>query len=140
MNDASDSANDSIIASILDSLTPEQKQALVDQVTGQTKQPQQKNEGVKDEPQKPTKKVNEDFTVTRDLTQKAREPVRSKKNKWKDEGEDKEISTPMFERTPRARKAHKMETVECHVCGKEFKVDPKYVYGSFHRCNRCGGR
>ena len=114
MNDASDSANDIIIASILDSLTPEQKQALVDQVTGQAKQPQQKNEGVQDEPQKPRNKVND--------------------------GEDREVSTPMFERTPRARKAHKMETVECHVCGKEFKVDPKYVYGSFHRCNRCGGR
>tara|TARA_Y100000593_G_scaffold49662_3_gene93592 strand:- start:11593 stop:12003 length:411 start_codon:yes stop_codon:yes gene_type:complete len=135
----SESNNDAIIAGILGSMTPEQKQNLIYQITGKPNEPQE-DEGETNEPRQTTSNVNEDFTVNRDLTQKAREPVKGRKNKWKDEGEDKEISTPMFERTPRTRKAHKMETVECHVCGKEFKVDPKYIYGSFHRCNRCGGR
>ena len=133
-----DSTNDEIIKSILAGLTEEQKQNLIDQVVGV---PPDTFSGKKNE-QNPKQigRVNEDFTVTRDLTQKAREPVRGRKNEWTDDGEDREISTPMFERTPRARKAHKMETVECHMCGKEFKVDPKYVYGSFHRCSRCGER
>lgn len=133
-----DSANDEIIKSILAGLTEEQKQNLIDQVVGA---PEDKLSGEQNE-QSPEQKgrVNEDFTVNRDLTQKVREPVRAKKNKWTDEGEaHKDIETPMFEKTPRARKPHKMQEVECHVCGKSFKIDPSNVYGEYHRCNRCGG-
>lgn len=133
-----DSANDEIIKSILAGLTEEQKQNLIDQVVGV---PKDKLSGEQNE-QSPEQKgrVNEDFTVNRTPKQEGRQPVRAKKNKWTDEGEaHKDIETPMFERTPRARKAHKMEEVECHVCGKSFKIDPKHVYGAYHRCNRCGG-
>jgi DNA-directed RNA polymerase subunit RPC12/RpoP len=133
-----DSANDEIIKSILAGLTEEQKQKLIDQVVGV---PEDKPSGERNE-QSPKQRgrVNEDFTVNRDLTQKVREPVRAKKNKWTDEGEaHKDIETPMFEKTPRARKPHKMQEVECHACGKSFKIDPSNTYGEYHRCNRCGG-
>ena len=133
-----DSANDEIIKSILAGLTEEQKQNLIDQVVGVPGEKNEKNPKGKDELVKD--RVNPDFTVNRDLTEKVREPVKAKKNKWKDEGEDQDVSTPMFEKTPRSRKAHKMESVECHMCGKEFKIDPSNTYGEFHRCNRCGGR
>jgi hypothetical protein len=132
-----DSANDEIIKSILANLTEEQKQNLIDQVVGVPAI----NSGEQNEQTPKQKgKVNEDFTVNRDLTQKVREPVRAKKNKWTDEGEaHKDIETPMFEKTPRARKPHKMQEVECHACGKSFKIDPSNTYGEYHRCNRCGG-
>ena len=48
--------------------------------------------------------------------------------------------TPNFERTPRRRPPHKKTEVECHVCGKTFKEDPKYVHGEYYRCNRCTGK
>ena len=127
---------DEIIKSILANLTEEQKQSLIDQAVGVQSDV---FSGVKNEERPST--VNEDFTVNRTPAKEGRQPVRAKKNKWTDEGEaHRDIETPMFERTPRARKEHKMEEVECHVCGKSFKVDPKHVYGKFHRCNRCGGR
>jgi hypothetical protein len=142
---------DEIIKSILANLTEEQKQSLIDQAVGVqsdvfsgVKKEQISGKsyiaaGIANEERPST--VNEDFTVNRTPAKEGRQPVRAKKNKWTDEGEaHRDIETPMFERTPRARKEHKMEEVECHVCGKSFKVDPKHVYGKFHRCNRCGGR
>jgi len=127
---------DEIIKSILANLTEEQKQSLIDQAVGVQSDV---FSGVKNEERPST--VNEDFTVNRTPKQEGRQPVRAKKNKWTDEGEaHKDIETPMFERTPRARKEHKMEEVECHACGKSFKIDPKHVYGAYHRCNRCGER
>jgi len=138
-----DSTNDELIKSIIAGLTEEQKQNLIDQVVGvpadtfsgdkNEQIPNQKDEVYKD-------RVKEDFTVNRDLTGKGRQSVRGKKNKWKDEGEDRDVSTPMFEKTPRARRPHKMQEVECHACGKSFKIDPSNTYGEYHRCNSCGGR
>ena len=138
-----DSTNDELIKSILANLTEEQKQNLVEQVVGNQ---QKVTSGEQNEEKEQTTrgivlgKVNEDFTVNRNPKQEGRQPVKAKKNKWTDEGEaHKDIETPMFERTPRARKEHKMEEVECHACGKSFMIDPKNVYGAYHRCNRCGG-
>ena len=132
-----EATSDELIKSILANLTDEQKQNLVDQAVGASKGSlkEKKNE----ERPKPVR-VNEDFTVNRTTKEEGRQPVRAKKNKWTDEGEDhKAIETPMFERTPRARKPHKMQEVECHACGKSFKIDPSNTYGEYHRCNRCGG-
>ena len=133
-----DTTSDELIKSLLANLTDEQKQALVNQAIGNSQE--SPAIGQKNENQEHTPTVNEDFTVNRTPVKEGRQPVRAKKNKWTDEGEaHKDIDTPMFEKTPRLRKEHKMEEVECHVCGKSFKIDPKNVYGSFHRCNRCGG-
>lgn len=129
---------DAILEAILNSLTDEQKQKLVASFIGEKSHEQVEQQQQPDK--KSSSKVNEDFTVTREESQRGKQTVKAKKNQWTDDGEDRDISTPMFEKTPRVRKAHKMEVVECHVCGKEFKVDPKFIHGSYHRCNRCGGR
>lgn len=69
-----------------------------------------------------------------------KEPVKARKNKWVDEGEDRHIETKYGARTPRTREPSKKIDVECSVCGRPFKTDPKYVYGEYHRCSRCTGR
>lgn len=85
--------------------------------------------------------VGEDFTVkNRDSNKKRRTKVKGGKNKWEDTGELSHIETPDFERTERRRSPPKKTEVNCHVCGKTFKVSPKLVYGEYHRCNRCTGR
>jgi hypothetical protein len=93
--------------------------------------------------QEDTPTVNEDFVVdnrTR-TTNTGRTKVKAgKKNEWVDTGEFKDVETPDGERTPRLRKKPKKTTVECHICGKEFKADPRYLSGVYHRCNRCVGR
>ena len=86
--------------------------------------------------------VNEDLVVdnrTR-TTNTGRTKVKAGKNEWVDSGEFKDVETPDGERTPRLRKKPKKTTVECHICGKEFKADPRYLSGVYHRCNRCIGR
>lgn len=69
-----------------------------------------------------------------------REPVRARKNEWVDTGEFRDNDTQYGERTPRSRQPHKKVEVECSVCGKSFKVDPRYTYGEYHRCSKCVGR
>tara|TARA_R110002051_G_scaffold304737_1_gene374276 strand:+ start:246 stop:686 length:441 start_codon:yes stop_codon:yes gene_type:complete len=86
-------------------------------------------------------KVNEDFTVTRSDNHEARKtPVKFKKNKWIDTGEMKDVDTPNFEKTPRRNAAPPKKEIECHVCGKKFKADTRYISGEFHRCNKCIGK
>ncbi len=85
--------------------------------------------------------VNKDFTVTRNVTPTDRKvPVRYRKNEWQDVGENQDIDTPSFEKTPRNRNKPKKQKVECHVCGKEFSINSSLVYGEYHRCNKCTGR
>jgi cytochrome c556 len=87
--------------------------------------------------------VNEDFTMFKqdsNSNTRRKEAVRARKNEWKDTGEFRDIETPQFERTPRRRQPHKKVEVECHVCGKSFKEDPKFVHGEYYRCNRCTGK
>ena len=87
--------------------------------------------------------VNEDFTVERKVkTNDRRSTVRAGKNNWVDNGSEfKEVDTPEFTRTPRRKTAPpQKQEVECHVCGKVFKIDPRHTYGEFHRCNKCTGR
>lgn len=86
--------------------------------------------------------VTEDFRVSsiKNNNNKRREPVKARKNEWVDEGEDRHIETKYGARTPRTRESSKKMDVECSVCGRSFKTDPKYVYGEYHRCSRCVGR
>jgi predicted SprT family Zn-dependent metalloprotease len=72
--------------------------------------------------------------------QKRREPVKARKNEWEDTGEFRDITTPDYERTPRRRQSPPKSEVECHICGKSFKVDQRFVFGEFYRCNRCTGK
>ena len=89
----------------------------------------------------PESTVKEDFTVSREAKgRKGRRPVRAKKNLWEDTGELGDVETPEFSKTPRSRQKATKVSVECHVCGKQFKIIPSLVYGEFIRCNRCTGR
>jgi hypothetical protein len=71
---------------------------------------------------------------------KRREPVRGRENRWEDTGEFRDIETPEVERTPRRRGSPRKIDVECASCGKSFKVDSRFVYGEYYRCNRCGSK
>jgi DNA-directed RNA polymerase subunit RPC12/RpoP len=72
--------------------------------------------------------------------QRRREPVKARENTWTDTGEFRDIETPQYERTPRKRPTSQKSEVECHVCGKDFKVDKKFVFGEYYRCNKCSSR
>lgn len=87
--------------------------------------------------------INDDFRIDKSKTStnnRRKEPVKGRKNEWVDTGESRDIETPYGERTPRTRKPSKKIDVDCSVCGRSFKTDPKYVYGEYHRCSRCVGR
>lgn len=85
---------------------------------------------------------NSDFIVDpkKPNNNRRKEPVKARKNEWVDSGEDRHIETKYGARTPRNREPHKKADVECSVCGRSFKVDPKYIYGEYHRCSKCTGR
>lgn len=85
---------------------------------------------------------SEDFRINsiKKDNHRRKEPVKARKNEWVDTGESRDIETPYGERSPRTRQPSKKIDVECSVCGRSFKTDPKYVYGEYHRCSRCTGR
>jgi formylmethanofuran dehydrogenase subunit E len=129
-------------------LNDEQKQALLKALVGNSPTVPSIPEEVKKESIKkiqssaPPASVNEDFTMFKQDSNNTRrkEAVRARKNEWKDTGEFRDVETPQFERTPRRRQPHKKVEVECHVCGKSFKEDPRFVHGDYYRCNRCTGK
>ena len=129
-------------------LNDEQKQALLKALVGNSPTVSSVPEEVKKESIKkiqssaPPASVNEDFTMFKQDSNNTRrkEAVRARKNEWKDTGEFRDVETPQFERTPRRRQPHKKVEVECHVCGKSFKEDPRFVHGDYYRCNRCTGK
>lgn len=90
--------------------------------------------------------VDDNFTVTRaeskDSQNRRKEPVKARKNEWKDTGEFRDADSPDYDLTPspRKREAPKKIDVDCHVCGRSFKADQRFVYGEYHRCNRCTGK
>ncbi len=118
-------------------LTEEQKAALVKALGGNTEEPV--SESV-DGPIQDAE-TKEDFSVTRKPTKfsKRQEPVRARKNTWTDTGEDRHIETPQSTRTPRTRKAPAKKTVKCHACGKTEKVNAGLVFGEYYRCDKCIG-
>ena len=129
-------------------LNDEQKQALLKALIGDSPTVESVPLEVKQESIKhiqsstPTASVKEDFTMRRqdDNNVRRKEVVKARRNEWQDNGEFRDIETPQFDRTPRRRPPHKRVEVECHVCGKTFKEDPKYVHGEYYRCNRCTGK
>ena len=137
--------SDDIVKALLNSLTPEQKNDLVqsllnsnvksDEVIPQDKEVSQESN------------VKEDFTVTRseDFLEKRKTVVRARKNQWIDDGEDRDpdFDPAKFERmgrTSRNRGKAKKKTIECHVCGKTFSINASLVHGEYIRCNKCTGR
>jgi hypothetical protein len=132
----------------LNSLTDEQKLQLANALvnsTSETKKPEVKEKKVviktTQSPKKPAS-VGEDFIVKKAESHPTRrkESVKARRNQWEDTGEFKDVHTPDYERTPRSREAPKKQDVECHVCGKPFKIDPRFSYGEYYRCNRCTGK
>jgi hypothetical protein len=122
------------IDKMIQGLSKEEKDKLVQAITDS------KNVDQEDEDENEVY-VDDTFAVkNRTPKSQGRTQVRGGKNKWVDEGENKNIETPDFEKTPRRRSAASKVKVECHVCGKFFKSDPRYLYGEFHRCNKCIGR
>lgn len=93
---------------------------------------------------RPTVTVNKDFSVTRPDSKNGKQPVRAKRNQWKDTGENREegFDPAKFEKmgkTERKRPEHVKVEIDCHLCGRSFKIDPDLIYGEFTRCNRCTG-
>ncbi len=139
--------SDDAVKKLLEALTSEQKADLIDKILNSnvkedaapTEQEQINSE--------PKSSVNEDFTVNRkeDIFERRKTPVKAKKNKWVDDGEDRDLDfdPEKFERmgrTSRNRGKTKKKMIECHVCGKTFSIHPSLIHGEFIRCNKCTGR
>ena len=129
-----------IVKSLLESLTPEQKQDLIDKILNSNVK------GSEPEPQQEDVSVTEDFKVVNNskLESKRKQPVKYKKYTWSDSGEyrDDEVDYAKFEKTktPRRRGKPQKKEVECHVCGKTFSMNANLIHGEYIRCNRCTGR
>ena len=134
----------------LKSLSPEQKQKMIQMLMYDTPEesefnfsssPDDDSEVHSGPPEnKVVTRVNDDFTVSRKEQQNGRQAVRARKNRWVDDGtEHMDIETPEFKRTTRNRSKPKKKRVECHVCGKTFSVNPALAFGEYHRCNKCTG-
>lgn len=131
-------------------LNDEQKQALLKALTSNTTTMSHVPEEVKQESinhiqsSKKEAVVNPDFSMFKqngnDSNQRRKEQVKARRNDWVDDGEFRDIETPKGERSPRTRPQHQKKEVDCSVCGRSFKIDPKYVYGEYHRCSRCVGK
>jgi len=124
----------------VNTLSDEQKKALLDALSD-------KDKLVAEKVNKQTKRIiSENFIVEtkqesiKSQTNRRREPVRARENRWEDTGEFRDIETPDVERTPRKRQPPKKIDVECSSCGKSFKVDSRFVFGEYYRCNRCGSK
>lgn len=121
----------------INGLSPEQIDKLKEALNANSSKPTPKIE-IKQLPNKTY--VNENFTTIKQ-TGRGKEPVKAKKNTWTDNGEfrdDENLKMPKFDPSPRSREKSKKVEVECHVCGKTFFEDPRYIYGEFLRCSRCG--
>lgn len=120
----------------LSMLTPEQKLALVKALQEGANAPSNETP----EERKTDTKDSFIMDTKQQTNNRRKEPVKARKNEWVDTGEGRDFDTEYGERSPRTRKPYKKVNVECSVCGKSFKADPKYIYGEYHRCSRCVGR
>lgn len=122
-------------------LNDEQKQALLSALNNNSPTIEAVPEEVKE---KTKQAINNSFITESKQSnikqQRRREPVKAKKNMWEDTGECRDVETPDYERTPRKRKPLQKKEVECHACGKPFKVDARFLFGEYYRCNRCASR
>jgi hypothetical protein len=148
--------SDELVKALLNTMTPEQKSELLNKLMDSLAPPsqdqqaepiqqteQKQEEAVSSQPQS---NVTEDFRVVKNSDlDKRKTPVRAKKNQWVDTGEDRdpEFNPEKYERMGRVarnRAKAKKHTIECHVCGRSFQVNPGLVHGEYIRCNRCTGR
>jgi len=145
--------SEDIVKTLLESLTDEQKAQLVQGLMSNmnqtiSKPPARETQIEQEETvsSQTRSNVTEDFRVVQnDKLEKRKTPVRARKNQWVDEGEDRdpEFDPAKFEsmgKVARNRSKVRKKTIECHVCGRSFAVNPAYIYGENIRCNRCTGR
>jgi len=141
--------SDELVKALLNTMTAEQKAELLNSLMGSLKEDAPAEPApVQEETvsSKPQSNITEDFRVVQnDKLEKRKTPVRARKNQWVDDGEDRdpEFDPDKFERMGKAARNRgrvKKKTIECHVCGRNFAVNPAYVYGENIRCNRCTGR
>lgn len=121
-------------------LSEEQKKALLNALNNNSVTIQSVPEKVNVQTKKA---IQESFiaeTKPKLQNQQRREPVQGRGNQWVDTGEHRDIITPDTERTPRKRNPPVKQIVECHMCGKTFKADKRFVYGEYVRCDRCVGK
>ena len=111
--------SDDIVKALLDSLTPEQKDQLVEGLLNsnvKSDDVQQQKENIKDTDNLTQRRVKEDFTVsTGNAKPNGKVPVKFKQNEWVDYGEDpdEDFDYEKFEKmkTPRKRKPAKASCV-----------------------------
>jgi hypothetical protein len=72
-----------------------------------------------------------------------KESIQVRENQFIDDGteaKDKTNITPDVDPVPRNRKPAKFINLECHACGKSFKVSASIARaGEYYRCDRCVG-
>lgn len=124
----------------VNTLNEEQKKALLEALNGDSPTLAHVPTKTKNE----TKAIiNEDFTMnppTNTGQKKRKEPVQARQNTWTDTGESKDIVTPDINPTPRTRKPPTKIKLQCHVCGKDFDADKRFVFGEYNRCDRCASK
>lgn len=120
----------------VNTLSEEQKKALLNALTGEVKEAETKTESTNDNVKNI---VQDDFVMNKQqgYSGKRKEPVKAKQNQWVDTGEFKDVTTPEISRTPRNRPTPKKVKTKCYVCGRNFEADSRFVFGEFHRCDRC---
>lgn len=135
--------SEEIVKTLLESLSQEQKQQLVQDLLSEIRGV---SSNQKTSEQGPSMVVKEDFTVVRpDASNGRKSQVRAGKNQWVDDGSDRDadFDPELFEKigkTPRTRSAQRKVEVSCHVCGKKFSMNQNLIYGENLRCDRCVGR
>jgi hypothetical protein len=148
--------SDELVKALLNTMTAEQKSELLNKLMDSLTPPSQDQQAEPIQQTEPKQEetvssqlrsnVTEDFRVVQNSDlDKRKTPVRAKKNQWVDNGEDRdpEFNPEKFERMGKAarnRDKIKKRTIECHVCGRSFQVNPSLVHGEYVRCNRCTGR
>lgn len=148
--------SDELVKALINTMTAEQKAELLNKLMDsltppsqdQQTEPIQQTEPKQEEAvsSQPRSNITEDFRVVQnEQLDKRKSPVRAKKNQWVDSGEDRDpdFDPSKYERmgkTARNRGKAKKRTIECHVCGRSFQVNPALVHGEYIRCNRCTGR
>lgn len=127
------------VKDFVNTLTEEQKKALLEALTGEEIDTNIQPEPTEEDFLKKNT-VNEGFEMPSSTGKRPqRGSVKAGQNTWVDEGEHKDVITPKSKITPRNRKPPKTKDVTCHVCQKKFKINPSLTYGEYYRCDRCSG-
>jgi hypothetical protein len=125
--------SDDLVSKLLDVLSPEQKQLLLDSL---------ERDETKNEPeQKPVQKVDDQFAEfsMNKVNDKQPRPVEVKKrlNEFVDDGtEHSDVVTPKTSVSERRRPAFKKVDQTCTRCSKVKQVHPQHAR-EFYVCDRC---